>query len=93
MGGTTFKRCSCRDPDTGALLGPICPRLRQANHGSWFYRLRAGRGRQLKKGGFATRADAERALDALRRELEQHDGDQPVDDTTVGQWLEFWLAE
>jgi hypothetical protein len=35
-GGSTFKRCGCRDPRTGRQLGRRCPRLRERGHGSWY---------------------------------------------------------
>ena len=92
MAGTTFKRCSCRDPLTGRPLGPACPKLRQARHGSWYYQLRLGRGTLRRKGGFATQAAAEAALEDLRQQSAMVD-DQALLDTTVGEWLDFWLAE
>jgi integrase len=92
MAGTTFKRCSCRDPETGEPLGANCPRLRQARHGSWYYQLRVGRGELHRKGGFTTQAAAEAALADLRQELRDVDG-RPTADITVAEWLQFWLAE
>jgi hypothetical protein len=35
-GGSTFKRCGCRDPRTGRQLGRRCPHLRERGHGSWY---------------------------------------------------------
>lgn len=41
MKGTTFKRCSCRDPHSGRRLGRTCPQLRRPgggwsrSHGGW----------------------------------------------------------
>jgi len=93
MAGTTFKRCSCRNPDTGKPYGQQCPRLRQARHGRWYYQLRVGRGRLHRKGGFATQAAAQTALEELRRALDTSDGDEPISDLTVEDWLTFWLAE
>ena len=91
MAGTTFKRCSCRNTQTGELLGASCPRLRQARHGSWYYQLRIGRGKLHRKGGFVTQAAAEAALAGLREEVDNDA--QPVADITVAEWLRFWLAE
>jgi integrase len=91
MAGTTFKRCSCRKPGTGEPLGQACPRLRQAKHGSWYYQLRLGRKSLRRKGGFPTQAAAETALEELRQRL-QVDDDEPSD-TTVAEWLDFWIAE
>jgi integrase len=92
MGGSTFKRCSCRNPDTGEPLGVACPRLRQARHGSWYYQLRVGRGKLHRKGGFASQATADAALDELRQRLADSDS-APDEDITVADWLDFWIAE
>lgn len=43
MKGTTYKRCGCRNPDTGKPWGTRCPRLRRrggawsSEHGIWHY--------------------------------------------------------
>ena len=92
MAGTTFKRCSCRDRQTGEPLGSACPKLRQARHGSWYFQFRQGRGRLVRKGGFPTQAAAEAALAELRDQAAVAD-DLTLVDTTVGEWLDFWLAE
>ena len=92
MAGTTFKRCSCRNPETGEPLGPACPKLRQGRHGTWYFQFRRGRGRLVRKGGFATQAAAEAALDEVRKTSAVAD-DFALVDTTVGEWLDFWLSE
>ncbi|HYS41746.1 MAG TPA: site-specific integrase, partial [Pseudonocardiaceae bacterium] len=67
--GSVYKRCYCKDPDTGRRLGGTCPKLRRAagtwspNHGTWAYQLElptpAGqRRRQLRAAGFDSRDDA-----------------------------------
>jgi len=63
--------------------------LAEDGHGSWYFsvdlRHHAGEGRQrLRRGGYATRRDAERALERLSLP-----GGQVV---TVADWLEAWLA-
>ncbi len=70
----TFKRCSCRDTDTGKRLGTKCPALRRADgkwnphHGSWSYQLElpanldGTRRNPLRRGGFTTQAAAENDL-------------------------------
>ena len=92
MAGTTFKRCSCRNPASGELLGPACPKLRQARHGGWYYQIRISGGALRRKGGFATQAAAEAALVELRQHLTAADDPAHVD-TTVSEWLDLWLAE
>jgi hypothetical protein len=60
-GGSTFKRCGCRDQRTGRQLGPRCPRLRKRGHGRWYLAIELsaapdGRRRRVRLGGYATRA-------------------------------------
>ena len=66
-GGSTFKRCGCRDPRTGRQLGRRCPHLRKRGHGSWYLAVELsaapdGRRRRVRLGGYATRAAAQAAL-------------------------------
>ncbi len=96
MKGSVFRRCGCRD-DSGRPLR-ACPRLgRERGHGSWYYRADvgrdgAGRRREQKKGGFATKAEAEAALAkvlaAVSTGEHRHDGRQ-----TVGTYLTGWIAD
>jgi integrase len=72
--GRTFKRCSCRDPETGRRLETKCPKLRRADgqwsprHGSWSYQLElpatldGKRRNPLRRGGFTTQTAAEEDL-------------------------------
>lgn len=93
MKGSTFRRCGCRD-DAGKLL-TSCPRLgKERGHGSWYYRADVGqvngRRREQRKGGFATKAEADAALaavlDAVNTGQHRHDGRQ-----TVGAYLTTWI--
>lgn len=78
-GGSTFKRCGCRDPRTGRQLGRRCPHLRERGHGSWYLAVELsaapdGRRRRVrlgKPGGPPRRG---------------------VAGCTTGQWLAAWLA-
>ncbi|BCJ64818.1 tyrosine-type recombinase/integrase [Polymorphospora rubra] len=74
--GSLTKRCSCRDTN-GKLIGVTCPKLRRTNgtwsadHGHWHYQIELPptpdkRRRQLRRGGFRTRADAADELDQAR---------------------------
>ena len=62
MRGSVFKRCTCpvRRDERGRRI--TCAK----QHGSWSYKVdlpgRAGRRKQLVKGGFATKRDAEEAM-------------------------------
>ncbi|GAA4635142.1 tyrosine-type recombinase/integrase [Actinoallomurus vinaceus] len=69
--GRTFKRCSCRDTETGRRLETKCPKLRRADgqwnprHGSWSYQLElpptldGKRRNPLRRGGFTSQTVAE----------------------------------
>jgi integrase len=94
--GSVFKRCRCRDPETGKDLGADCPRLKRQGHGSWWFRYEAppganGRRRQPRIGPFETQKEAE---DALAVELARVAGGGPAQDRTllVGTYLDNWLA-
>ena len=50
-GGSTFKRCGCRDPRTGRQLGRRCPHLRGRGHGSWYLAVSCPRHRTAGAGG------------------------------------------
>lgn len=68
--GATFKRCYCKDPQTGRELGAGCLELDKRRHGTWCLKIRidtsAGDGRQLKRSGFARESDASGMLDKIR---------------------------
>jgi hypothetical protein len=91
MRGTTFKRCACRDED-GMQLGQSCPQLRSTRHGSWYFVLRVpGQQHPVKKGGFATQAAPDKALQALRSKVTSGT-DLTAGQQTVTDYLEEWLA-
>jgi hypothetical protein len=89
--GSVFKRCGCRNQATGRLLGASCPTLRSARHGSWYFSAdlpsAVGTRRRVRRGGFATKAAAAAALEALS-------GPAPAAarGLTTGEWLGRWLA-
>ena len=76
----TYKQCGCHGGD-GKRLGSKCPRLRRRNgtwnpaHGRWHYQLElppradGSRRNPLRRGGFATQADAEHEMDQARELL------------------------
>jgi integrase len=97
MKGSVFRRCGCRD-EAGRLL-TACPRLgRERGHGSWYYRAdvgrdaASGRRREQRRGGFATKAEAEAAmaqvLAAVSTGQHRHDGRM-----TLGAFLSTWLED
>ncbi len=101
-GGSTYKRCVCTDVG-GRRLGAKCPTLRRANHGLWYFQARLADGRQRRKGGFTSQAEAVRALrDFQAEEVAAPTGDaadQPGSgdplrrSVTTGEWLAHWLEE
>ena len=91
--GSTYRRCSCRDPRTGRGLGSACPKLSGRRHGVWYYRLElppdaAGVRRPRRRGGFASQADAQAELDRARALLALPAGDDRHAVTVVGDLLE-----
>ncbi|MBN1174993.1 MAG: site-specific integrase, partial [Micromonosporaceae bacterium] len=97
MNGTTSKRCGCRAP-SGKLLGATCPKLRRGNgwnsaHGVWQYQIELppaadGRRRPLRRGSFATQAEAETVLNHIREALALIDDGEPGEQTMVGDLIE-----
>ncbi|HEY3034212.1 MAG TPA: tyrosine-type recombinase/integrase, partial [Streptosporangiaceae bacterium] len=90
--GGVFKRCGCRDPHSGRLLGTGCPTLAQRGHGSWYFDCAVarfqGRRERIRRGGYPTRREALAARDALLRP--GLDGGT-TQGWTVARWLRFWL--
>ncbi|MUN41504.1 site-specific integrase [Actinomadura litoris] len=68
--GTVYKRCGCKDPDTGKPLNGRCPGLAGRKHGTWTIDVHidttAKAGRRLKRGGYQTKTKGEAALDTIR---------------------------
>lgn len=92
--GRVYRRCGCRSEVTGRQLGARCPLLVEPQHGRWYFAVQVcgvdGRRVRVRRGGFATRAEAERAC----WEVRQMPGPQAVARMwTVRRWLEFWLSE
>jgi len=92
--GRVYRRCACRNRDTGRQWGARCPALGDVSHGRWYFAAwitgLGGRRARVRRGGFASRADAERAC----WELLGLPGPQAVARRwTVRRWLEFWLSD
>ena len=88
--GSVYRRCGCRDMNTGRLLGARCPGLRSPEHGSWYFSAdlpsAAGERRRVRRGGFATRVAAAAAMEALASPAVS-----PEPGLTTGEWLSRWL--
>ncbi len=96
MKGSTFKRCGCRDPETGRQLGSRCPRLGERSHGMWWARYdspgpRDARRTQQTLGPFTTRRDAEAALAKVVDRINSgtYVG---LDRQSFADYLDQWLA-
>jgi integrase len=92
--GRVYRRCACRSAVTRRQLGARCPLLPDERHGRWYFAVQVsgvdGRRERVRRGGFATRADAERAC----WELLQLPGPRAVARSwTLRRWLEFWLSD
>lgn len=101
MRGAVSKRCGCTEVVDGKRrqLGARCPKLRRSDgtwnprHGTWAYTTtvkgRGGKPDQIRKAGFSSQADAQRALDVVRDKARRG---VAVNDVTVDMFLTKWLA-
>lgn len=92
MRGSTFRRCACRDPQTGKQYGQSCPRLNQRRHGTWGVRQELppaadGDRRTFRRGGYGSAAEAQVDLDALRALLALPDADDADGQQRIGDLL------
>jgi integrase len=96
-----YRACSCRDRETGRLLGKSCPELERRGHGAWYARYEAPRGadqhrRRPRLGPYRTKEECKHALvEALGRVGQgAHVEDRR---TTFGDYLarrlRWWEAE
>ncbi|PRY37166.1 site-specific recombinase XerD [Geodermatophilus tzadiensis] len=91
--GRVYRRCSCRD-EAGKQLGQTCPRLAtDGKHGTWYFAVdmptTAGKRSTLRRGGFPTKAGANRALADVANRTAQ--GVRVDDRETVASFLARWL--
>ncbi|MDE3721391.1 site-specific integrase [Nocardiopsis sp. N85] len=88
--GSVFKRCGCREENSGRALGVRCPRLRREDgawnprHGNWWFQLelpRTGEGkrRQARRGGLGTQEEARRQLDHVKALLALAEGEPDLE--------------
>jgi integrase len=91
--GRVYRRCSCRDA-AGRQLGQACPRLvADGKHGSWYFAVdlpgEAGKRKTMRRGGFATKAAASKALADVTSRAAR--GVRVDDRETVASFLGRWL--
>lgn len=90
------RRCGCRDED-GRQYGANCPKLKDWRHGTWGFRISAGRDpktgrrRYLSESGHASADDAKDALADAQRALRR--GTADFTRTRVGDYLRSWLDQ
>ena len=95
MAGSVFKRCGCRDA-AGKPMGASCPQLKRSDHGSWYFKAELpgepdGARRRARRGGFATRREAQESLTDLLDRVHKRthlEGSRE----TLAVYLERWLA-
>jgi hypothetical protein len=67
--GSTYRRCCCRDQESGELLGARCPGLSSPEHGSWYFTADlpsvSGERRRVRRGGLPGQEEAICALGKL----------------------------
>jgi integrase len=83
--GSTFRRCACRDPETGKQYGQACPKFTNRRHGVWNVRQELppredGGRRQFRRGGYESATKAQEDLDKIRALL-----GMPEEDDTEGR--------
>ncbi len=94
MRGSVTKRCNCPPLYDAAGRRKACPR----RHGSWSFVAdvgddpATGKRKQVKRGGFRTKDEAETALAALFQQLQNH-GFTDDKNRTVVEWLTWWLDQ
>jgi integrase len=100
--GSTFKRCGCRDPETGKKYGESkCPRLysdkrADRGHGRWWGRYDVppgpdGRRRQRKIGPYPTQTEAQNAV-AAQITAVGNTGHVQDREIKVSEYLTTWLS-
>ncbi|MFJ2905523.1 tyrosine recombinase XerC [Streptomyces sp. NPDC087212] len=82
MKGSTYRRCSCRDPKTGKELGTSCPKRNSKNHCTYSIRQELspradGSRRSFARGGYDSRKAAQADLDHVRALLGLAESDDP----------------
>ncbi|GHC37860.1 site-specific integrase [Streptomyces cinnamoneus] len=98
MKGSTYRRCHCRDPETGKSLGASCPKLKQKRHGTYSLRQELparpdGKRRSFARGGYGTKTEAQADLDKVRALLALPDTDDAEGQHRIAELLEKVAAD
>ncbi|MEV0410152.1 site-specific integrase [Streptomyces sp. NPDC050448] len=92
MKGSTYRRCSCRDPKTGKELGTSCPKRNSRNHCTYSIRQELpphedGSRRSFARGGYTNAKAAQADLDHVRALLGLVEADDPEGTQLVAEML------
>ncbi|MFG2997249.1 tyrosine-type recombinase/integrase [Streptomyces sp. NPDC048340] len=92
MKGSTYRRCSCRDPKTGKEIGTSCPKRNSRNHCTYSIRQELpfredGSRRSFARGGYTNAKAAQADLDHVRALLGLVDVDDPEGIQLVAEML------
>ncbi len=92
MKGSTYRRCSCRDPKTGKELGSSCPRRNSRNHCTYSIRQELppredGGRRSFARGGYSSLRAAQADLDHVRALLGLAEADDPEGVQLIAEML------
>ncbi|MFE3047686.1 tyrosine-type recombinase/integrase [Streptomyces albidoflavus] len=92
MKGSTYRRCSCRDPKTGKELGTSCPKRGRKNHCSYAVRQELppredGSRRSFSRSGYSSLKAAQADLDHIRALLGLAEADDPEGTQLIAEML------
>ncbi|MFJ3832095.1 tyrosine-type recombinase/integrase [Streptomyces sp. NPDC090046] len=92
MKGSTYRRCSCRDPKTGKEFGTSCPKRNSRNHCKYSIRQELppredGSRRSFARGGYTNVKAAQADLDHVRALLGLAKADDPEGIQLVAEML------
>lgn len=92
MKGSTYRRCSCRDPKTGKELGNSCPKRNNRNHCTYSIRQELpsredGSRRSFARGGYGSLKAAQADLDHVRALLGLAESDDPEGTDLIAEML------
>ncbi len=92
MKGSTYRRCSCRDPKTGKELGASCPKRNSRNHCTYSIRQELpprddGTRRSFARGGYNSLKAAQADLDHVRALMGLAESDDPEGVQLIAEML------
>lgn len=92
MKGSTYRRCSCRDPKTGKELGASCPKRNSRNHCTYSIRQELpprddGSRRSFARGGYSSLKAAQADLDHVRALMGLVESDDPEGVQLIAEML------